>query len=92
MNHRILEWSQEVLLEFEVGQLFLLQEAHRQLPQRIKCEEADMGILVTADLVEVLAEDLPHAGPLQTDTVHVVVRDLDQLLQAEQPGVLRNAG
>ena len=88
MDHGVLERPQEVLLELEVGQLLILQEAHRQLPQRIEREKADMGVLVTADLIEVLAEDLPHAGPLQTDTVHVVVRDLDQFLQAEQPGVL----
>ena len=56
--------------------------------QRIEREKADMGVLVTADLIEVLAEDLPHAGPLQTDTVHVVVRDLDKLLEAEQSWML----
>ena len=36
-----------------------------------------------------LAEDVPQVRPLQTDAAHVVVRDLDQLLQAEQPRVLR---
>lgn len=42
-------------------------------------------------LVEVLAQNIPHVRPLQTDTVHVVVRDLHKLLQAEQPGVLGEA-
>ena len=39
-------------------------------------------------LVEVLSQDVPQIRPLKTDTVHVVVRDLDQLLQAEQPRML----
>ena len=88
MDHGVFKRPQEVFLELEMWQLLLLQEAHRQLPQRIEREKADMGVLVTADLIEVLAEDLPHAGPLQTDTVHVVVRDLDKLLQAEESRVL----
>lgn len=36
-----------------------------------------------ADLVEVVSYDLPNAGPLQSDAVHVVVGDLHNLLQAE---------
>ena len=36
-----------------------------------------------ADLVEVVSYDLPDAGPLQADAVHVVVGDLHDLLQAE---------
>jgi hypothetical protein len=31
MDHGVLERLQEVFLEFEVGQLVLLQESHRQL-------------------------------------------------------------
>ena len=38
---------------------------------------------VQQDLVEVVADDLPDARPLETDTPHVVVRDLDDLLKAE---------
>jgi hypothetical protein len=43
------------------------------------------------DLVEVLAEDLPDARPLEPDPGHVVVRDLDELLQAEEARVIRAA-
>ncbi len=32
-----------------------------------------------AHKVEVLAQDLPDAGPLETNPTHVVVRDLHQL-------------
>ena len=32
-----------------------------------------------------VSDDLPDAGPLQPDAVHVVVRDLHDLLQAEHP-------
>ena len=36
--------------------------------------------VVAADDVEVVAQDLPDARPLKTDTLHVVVTDLDLLL------------
>ena len=39
------------------------------------------------DLVEVVADVLPDAGPLQPDAAHVVVGDLHDLLQAEHAGV-----
>lgn len=39
-------------------------------------------------LVEVVSNDLPDAGPLQPDTVHVVIGDLHDLLQAEHPGLV----
>ena len=50
MDHGVLERPQEVLLEFEVRQLLLLQEAHRELPQRVQGEEAHVWVLVTTDL------------------------------------------
>ena len=34
-------------------------------------------------LVEVVTDDLPDARPLQTNATHVVVRDLNDLLQRE---------
>ena len=39
-----------------------------------------------------LSQNVPQIRPFETNTVHVVVRDLDQLLQTEQPGVLRHTG
>ena len=32
-----------------------------------------------------VAEDLPYSGPLQPDTSHVVVWDLNKFLQTEHP-------
>ena len=40
-----------------------------------------------AHQVEMFAEDLPDAGPLEPDPAHVVVGDLHQLGQAEHPGL-----
>ena len=50
MDHGVLERPQEVLLELEVRQLLLLQEAHRKLPERVQGEEAHVWVLVTTDL------------------------------------------
>jgi len=50
MNHRILEWFEEVLLELEVGHLLFLQEPHRQLTKGVEREEADVGVAMRADL------------------------------------------
>ena len=61
MNHRVLERPQEVLLELEVGQLLLLQEAHGKLPQSIEGEEADVNVLVTADLASQVRHS-PYPG------------------------------
>lgn len=36
-------------------------------------------------LVEVVSNDLPDAGPLQPDAVHIVIGDFNNLLQAEHP-------
>ena len=37
--------------------------------------------------IEVHSNDLPHSAPLQSHTVHVVVGDLYDLLEAEHAGV-----
>lgn len=50
MRHRVLEGLQEILLEFEVRELFFLQKAHGQLPQRIERKEPDVRVVVAADL------------------------------------------
>ena len=50
MSHSVLERLEEVLLELEVRELLLLQEAHRELAQRVEREEADVRVTVAADL------------------------------------------
>lgn len=35
-----------------------------------------------------VSDDLPDAGPLQPDAVHIVIGDLHDLLQAEHPGLV----
>lgn len=40
-------------------------------------------------LIEVLSKNFPEIGPLETDTIHIVVCNFDQLLQAEQTRMLR---
>ena len=39
------------------------------------------------DLIEVVPDDMPDSRPLQTDAAHVVVGDLDNLLQTEHTWV-----
>ena len=39
-------------------------------------------------LIEVISDHMPYSGPLQSDPIHVVVRDLHDLLQAEHAGVV----
>lgn len=41
MNHSMLEWFQEVLLEFEMRKFLLLEEAHSKLSQRINGEKTN---------------------------------------------------
>lgn len=79
----MLKRSQEILLEAEVGKLPFFNELHRQLTQRIDSKEGNILIGIAPDLVEMLANHLPDARPLQTDATHVVVGDLDDLLQTE---------
>lgn len=43
----------------------------------------------SADLVEVITEVVPDARPLQTNTTHVVIGDLHNLLQTEHARVGR---
>jgi hypothetical protein len=50
VGHGILERPQKVFLETEMRQLFLFQETHRKLSQRIQREEADVGVVVATHL------------------------------------------
>lgn len=50
MDHRVLERLEEVLLELEVRELLLLEEAHGELTEGVQGEEADVGVVVAADL------------------------------------------
>lgn len=42
-------------------------------------------------LIEVISNHMPYSGPLQPDPIHVVVRYLHNLLQAEHAGVVRGS-
>jgi hypothetical protein len=50
MYHGELKWFQEVFLEFEMGELLLFQEPHRELPERVQGEEAHVRIVMAAHL------------------------------------------
>ena len=67
MHHRVLERSQEVLLELEVRKLFLFKEPHGKLSQVVQSEERDMGIVVTAHL-RILREDAKEKGRIEIHT------------------------
>lgn len=40
------------------------------------------------DLIEMIAQDRPHLRPFQSDSSHVIVGDLDELLQTKDSGLL----
>ncbi len=71
------------------GNLFVWQAAHLYVERGdVKCFHGLAGMVVRRSHgVEVCSDDLPHTGPLQSHTVHVIVADLDDLLQREHPGV-----
>jgi hypothetical protein len=48
--HGVLEGSQEIFLEFEMGQLLLFEEPHSELSQGIEGKEPNMRVTVAADL------------------------------------------
>lgn len=87
MGHGVFERLKEVLLELEVRKLFFLKEANGKLAQGIQSKVRDIFVGVATNLVEVLPKNLPDVGPLETDTIHVVVGDVNQLLKAEKPGL-----
>jgi hypothetical protein len=50
VDNSILERLQKVFLKAEMRQLLLLQEIHGELSERIERKEADIGVVVAADL------------------------------------------
>ncbi len=50
MFHDEFEWSQELLLEAEVGQFSALEKLHRQLTQRIDREKCHLLVRVQTSL------------------------------------------
>lgn len=50
VDHGVLERLEEVLLELEVGELLLLEEAHGKLAKRVEGKEGDLGICVASNL------------------------------------------
>ena len=91
-THCVLERLQEVLLEREVEELFLLEKLARELPERVEAKCTHGRVRMATHMVEVLAENCPQTRPLHADAPHVVVGDLDDLLQREQPRIVRHAG
>ncbi len=67
----------------EIGKFALLNQFDGKLAQRVDGKDGDILIGGTAGRGEVLADVLPNAWPLQTDTTNVVVGDFDNFLQAE---------
>ena len=57
MNHGVFKRLEEILLKFEVGQLFFLQKSHGKLSQRIEGEETNFSVRVTGDLREFNVSD-----------------------------------
>jgi len=60
----MLERSEEVFLESEIGKLPLLNKLSSQLSQRIHCEKCDILSWTTSHSVKMITEDLPDPGPL----------------------------
>ena len=85
VRHDVLEWLQEVLLELETGKFLDLHKAHRKLPKRVKGEEYNCCIIVTAYTVEVLTKYNPDISPFEAYSSHVIVTDLDKLLKTVCP-------
>ncbi len=81
VRHDVLERLEEVLLELETSQFLNLHEAHRQLPEGVERKEHDGSVGVASNPVEVLSEHIPDVAPFEPDTGHVVVADLDDLLE-----------
>ena len=50
VNHGVFERFEEVFLEFEVGELLLLEETHGELTERVESEEGNFRVGVTGDL------------------------------------------
>merc|ERR1740133_320511 len=77
----VLEGLEELALELVVVQLALFEKLHRELAQRVDGVERDAQVLVLPHLDEKLAEHLPDARPHEPHARHVIVGDLDDLLQ-----------
>ena len=83
--HDVLKRSQKVLLKAEICKFAFLDKLHGELTQAIDGKEGHILIGACAHLVEMVAENLPNTGPLETDTTHVVVGNFDNFLQTEHP-------
>ena len=108
VNHCMFEGLEEVFLELEVRKFLFLEEPRCQLTKRVQCKRSHMRIVMTAHLqklrkrfgykivaaylIEVFSKDIPEIGPFETNSVHVIIRNFDQLLQAEHTWVLRQPG
>jgi hypothetical protein len=73
VEHDLIEWLQEVLLEVEAGELLPDEELVSQLSQGVNGEDGDNDVGMGANLDEVLAQHLPDLGPYESDTCHVEI-------------------
>ena len=78
MQHDLLKWLQEVLLEVEACELFLDQKLICELSQGVDSKNGHIQILVRANMDEMLAEHLPNACPDESDSCHVQISDLNK--------------
>lgn len=81
--HNKLERTQEIFLEFEIRKFSFFDKLHRKLSQRVEREHRDIFVRIASDFVEILSQHLPNARPLEPNTAHIVVRNLDDFLQTE---------
>lgn len=85
--HNMLERPEKVFLEPKIGKFSLFDELRGQLPQRIHREERDILPRTATDSVEMIAENLPNSGPLQSYTTHIIIRNLDYLRERKHAGL-----
>mmetsp|Transcript_25221 Transcript_25221/g.54877 ORF Transcript_25221/g.54877 Transcript_25221/m.54877 type:complete len:315 (-) Transcript_25221:2355-3299(-) len=87
-NHEYFEGLKKVCLELEHAQFFLVQEFPGQLSDAIDCVKTHLDVGVACCLDEVFAHRSPHLLPFEAGAPHVVVCDLHQLLQRENPRLI----
>lgn len=83
--HDVLKRSKKILLETVIGELSFFYELHGKLSKRVDREEGDVLITASPNFVEMVAQYFPDARPLQTNSSHVIVRNLNNFLQTEHP-------
>ena len=89
VEHDLIEWLQEILLEVEAGEFLSDEELVGQLSQGVNGEDGDYNVGMGANLDEMLAQHLPNLGPYKSDTGHVKISNEDEGLQTKLSRVNR---